>query len=247
MSIFCGADRKTVKQKKVRTLYRICEKPMAQKLLNAAMLFKDHVYTETAAMSGVDDVFAADIFYHDYCCKAYFNKYQSRIAEIIRNLEMEDSVAAADDSFKARLLALQLEFSTSAYSPSFIRDRLNEGSADVVSNRSVKQLIIELYGDAVCFTYPNNKRKSQMVLGTNSSIKPLVESLRVSAAQKVATELAHLGLKMSLCEPQDLQLSMDKFQGSPPPSWVEFCSHMFKGKTTAQLKIDVVFKLFTTF
>ncbi len=88
-----------------------------------------------------------------------------------------------------------------------------------------------------------------MVLGTNSSIKPLVESLRVSAAQKVATELAQelkdysFGLKMSLCEPQDLQLSMDKFQGSPPPLWAEFCSHMFKGKTTAQLKIDVVFQI----
>ncbi len=113
----------------------------------------------------------------------------------------------------------------------------------MVSNRSVKQLIIELYGDAVCFTYPNNKRKSQMVLGTNSSIKPLVESLRVSAAQKVATELAQelkdysFGLKMSLCEPQDLQLSMDKFQGSPPPLWAEFCSHMFKGKTTASSRL----------
>ena len=183
---------------------------MAQKLLNAAMLFKDHAYTETAVMSGVDDVFAADILYHDYCCKAYFNKNQAKIAEIMKNLEMEDSVAAADDSFKARFLAIQLDFSTSAYSLSSIRDRLNEGSADVVSNRSVKQLIIELYGDTVCFTYPCNKRKSQMVLRTNSSPKPLVESLRVSPAQKVATELAQelkeysFGLKISLCEPQDL-------------------------------------------
>ena len=178
--IFCGADRKTVKQKIVHTLYRICEKPMAQKLLNAAMLFKDHVYTETAIMSGVDDVFAADILYHDYCCKAYFNKYQAKIAEIMKNLEMEDSVAVTDDSFKARFLALQLDFSTSAYSLSSIRDRLNEGSADVVSNKSVKQLIIELYGDTVCFTYPCNKRISQMVLRINSSPKPLVESLRIS-------------------------------------------------------------------
>ena len=159
--IFCGADRKKVKQKVVHTLYRICEKPIAQKLLNAAMLFKDHVYTETAVMSGVDDVFAADILYHDYCCKAYFNNYQAKIAEIMKNLEMEDSVAAADDSFRARFLALQLDFSTSAYSLSSIRDRLNEGLADVVSNRSVNQLIIELYGDTVCFTYPCNKRKSQ--------------------------------------------------------------------------------------
>ena len=69
--IFCGADRKTVKQKKIHTLYRVCEKPMAQKLLNAAMLFKDQVYTETAAMCDVNDVLAADILYHDYCCKAY--------------------------------------------------------------------------------------------------------------------------------------------------------------------------------
>ena len=247
--IFCATECKTIKQKKVHTLYRICEKPMAQKLLNAAMLFKDRVYTETAGMSGVDAVFAADMFYHDYCCKAYFNKYQAKIAEIMTNLEMEYSVAAADDSFKARFQALQLDFTNSAYSLSSIRDRLNEGSADVVSNRSVKHLIIELYGDAVCFTYPSNKQKSQMVLGTNSSPQPLVESLRVSPAQKVATELAQelkkysFGLKTSLCEPHDLQLSMDKFQNNPPPLWAEFCSYMFKGKTTATLKVNVVFQI----
>lgn len=247
--IFCGADRKNIKQTIVHTLYRICEKPMAQKLLNAAMLFKDRVYTETAAMSGVDDAFAADILYHNYCCKAYFNKYQAKIAEIMKNLELEDSVAATDDSFKARFLALQLDFSTSAYSLSSIRDRLNEGSADVVSNRAVKQLIIELYGDTVCFTYPCNKRKSQMVFKSNSSPQPLVESLRVSPVQKVATELAqelkeyNFGLKMSLCEPKDLQLSMDKFQSNLPPLWAEFCSYMFKGKTTAQLKVSVVFQI----
>ena len=247
--IFCGADRKTVKQKKIHTLYRVCEKPMAQKLLNAAMLFKDQVYTETAAMSDVNDVFAADILYHDYCCKAYFNKYQAKIAEIMGNLEMEDSVAAKDDTFKARFLALNLDFSKSAHSLTSIRDRLNEGSADIVSNRSVKQLIIELYGDAVCFTYPSNKRKSQMVLCTNSSPEVLVESLRISPVQQVATELAQevkeycFGLKTSLCEPQDLQLSMDTFQQNPPTRWTEFCSYMFKGKTTTQLKIDVVFQI----
>ena len=128
--IFCGADRKTVKLKKIHTLYRVCEKPMAQKLLNAAMLFKDRVHTEIATMHDVTDVFAADILYHDYCCKAYFNKYQAKIAEIMGNLEMEHSVAVEDDSFKARFLALNLDFSKSAYSLTSIRDRLNERSAD---------------------------------------------------------------------------------------------------------------------
>ena len=221
---------------------------MAQKLLNATMLFKDHVYTETAAMCDVEDVFAADIRYHDHCCKGYFNKYQANIDEILKNLEMEDSVTAGGDSFKARFLALGLDFNMSAHSLTSIRDRLNKNSAESVSNRAVKQLIIELYGDTVCFTYPSNKRKSQMVLGTNSS-EALVESLRVSPVQQVATELEQelkeycIGLKMSFWDPQDLQLSMGIFQKNPPSRWTEFCSYMFKGKTTSQLRIDVVFQI----
>ncbi len=59
--IFCSADRITVRQKTIHTLYKVSEKPMAQKLLNAGVLFRDHVYTETAAMCDVGDVFAADI------------------------------------------------------------------------------------------------------------------------------------------------------------------------------------------
>jgi hypothetical protein len=244
--IFCGADRKTVNWKKIHTLYRICEKPMAQKLLNAVMLFKDHVYTETAALCEVEDVFAADIRYHAHCCKGYFNRYQAKIEEILKNLEMEDSVTAGDASFKARFLALGPDFNTSAHSLTSIRDRLNEDSAESVSNRAVKQLIIELYGDAVCFTYPSNKRKSQMVLGTNSSSEALVESLRVSPVQQVATELAQelieyrFGLKMSFCDPQDLQLSMDIYsRRTHHQDGRNFAPIMFKGL----LKIDVVFQI----
>ena len=112
---------------------------------------------------------------------------------------MEDIVIAIDNSFKARFLALQLDFSMSAHSLTSIRDRLNEGSADTVSNRSVKQLIIEMYGDAVFFTYSSNKRKSQMVLATNSSPEALVESLRVSPVQQELKEY-RFGLKTSFCE-----------------------------------------------
>lgn len=248
--IICGSDRLTLKRKTIHSLYRICEKPMAQKLLNAAMLFKDHVYTETASMCNVGDVFAADIHYHDNCCKAYFRKYHSKIEEVMSNLEIEESVAAGDDSLKARFLALELDFSKSAYSLTSIRDQLNKGdSTEIVSNRVVKHLIIELYGDAVCFTYPSNKRMSQMVFCTKSSPEALIESLRVPPIQQVATELAQelkeysFELQKSFCEPQDLKISMNLFSKNPPPTWTEFCSYLFKGKTTSQLKTDVVFQI----
>ena len=74
----------------------------------------------------VGDVFAADIYYHDNCYRAYFRKYHTKIEEIMNNLEMEDSVTATDDSFKTRFLALKFDFSKSAHSLTSIRDQLNE-------------------------------------------------------------------------------------------------------------------------
>ena len=65
-------------------------------------------YTQTTAMCNLSDVFAADILYHDYCCKGYFNKYHAKIEEIMKNLEMENSITAEDTSLKARFLALDL-------------------------------------------------------------------------------------------------------------------------------------------
>ena len=60
----------------------------------------------------------------------------------------------------------------------------------MVPNRAVKQLIFELYRDTVCFTYPSNKHKSKMVLCINTSPNALIESIRVSLVQEVATNLA---------------------------------------------------------
>ena len=100
--------------KKIHKLCRICEKTSAQKLLNASKLFQDHVYTNIAAMQEINDVFAADIQYHVHCYREYFNKYNVKIEEILKNLEMEDYLTAGDDSFKAKFLALGLDFSRSA-------------------------------------------------------------------------------------------------------------------------------------
>jgi len=90
---------------------------------------------------------------------------------------------------------------------------------------------------------------SQMVLSTKSSPEALVESLRMSPVQQAANELAqelkeyNFGLQKSLCEPQDLELSMESFNDNPPPKWTEFCLSMFKEKTTPQLKMNTVFQI----
>ena len=249
--VICGSDRKTIKQQKVHKLLRICENQIAQKLLNAAKLFQDRVYTETAAMCGPEDVFAADIYYHSHCCKEYFNKYNLKIVEIMKSLEAEESVAAGNERLKERFLALGLDFQNTAYSLSFIREKLHEDStlSSTVTNRTVKQLIIELYGGDVCLTYPSNKRISQMVFSTGRDPQSLVEAMRVSSVQQVATTLAQelkdyrFGLEESFCEPRDLQLSWSMLLKNPPPTWEKFCSHLFHGRQIPRVKIDVVFQI----
>lgn len=37
-------------------------------------------------MNEPEDVFAADIYYHSYCCKVYFNKYNADIEEVLKTL-----------------------------------------------------------------------------------------------------------------------------------------------------------------
>ena len=247
--VICGSEVKTVKQEKVHKLLRVCEKQRAQKLLNAARLFQDRVHLETGAMEGPDDVFAADIFYHKYCCRDYFNKYDAKVEEILQHLEKEDTITAEDESLRTAFSTLELDFETTAYSITFIRNKLNETREVLVSNRAVKQLIIELHGDGVCFTYPTNKRISQMVFSTKSNPASFLESTRVSPVQRVASCLEqelkdyNFGLDRSFCDPRDLQLSLTALHENPPAKWEEFLSQLFKGKKISNIVKYVVFQI----
>ena len=68
-------------------MYRICEVNRAQKLLNAAELLQDSVFTRlsTCYDSGVGAVFAADIEYHDNCMRRYLIDYDQKIESIMEN------------------------------------------------------------------------------------------------------------------------------------------------------------------
>ena len=82
------------------------------------------MFTKTATMCDVGDVFAADIQYYDHCCKIYMNKYHPKFEEIMRNLEMGDSIAATNDSLKENFWLL-LDFSKSTHSLKF-REAISE-------------------------------------------------------------------------------------------------------------------------
>lgn len=128
----CGLAYKTAKQKKIHKLFRICEKPMAQKLLNAAMLFKNHVYTETAKMCEVDDNFAAYILYHDHCCKDYFNIYNTACAKFI------------DDWLRNRSISIHSTISKIKFAS--LKTTLNLASKTHIKDETIKAFMFLKYG-----------------------------------------------------------------------------------------------------
>jgi len=62
--------------------------------------------------------------------------------------------------------------------------------------------------------------------------------LRISPVQQVANELSqelkvhNFGLQKSLCESQDLKLSMEGFNINLPPKWAEFIFVGLKGRNS---------------
>ena len=149
--VICGSDRvwdNTLKCAERKKLYRLCEEFGAQKLLNAAELKQDSVFTRLAIYYDVamKALFAADVKYHGNCLRKYIREYDRKIASIINNLDKEDcgKDEAVLQVFKNVLSSCDLE--NYAYSISFVRDEINKQLSNAeVTNRNVKNLLLQHY------------------------------------------------------------------------------------------------------
>ena len=106
-------------------------------------------------------------------------------------------------------------------------------SEPAVTNRSLKKMLIKRFADTICFTYPRNRRQSQMFFSAEIAPSDVVETLRSTDAVKVcAAELRKecenddFGLDSSYCDAADLQISMDMHRKNRS-SWKNFFSVLF--------------------
>ena len=50
--------------------------------------------------------------------------------------------------------------------------------AHLLTNRKLKSMLIDYYGDEICFTYPKDVKKSQMFFSTRVKSEDIAETLR---------------------------------------------------------------------
>lgn len=144
-------------------LYRVCEKFRAEQLLKASRFYLDSVFQRIGTLEDINSVFAADIHCHKNCIRKYILNYQRDIEK-----DAAEEIASSEgltESFTTFLATLQFE--TKGYSISYLRNEFNDKylSSDIhISNRKMKSLLIEHFGDGIYFTYAKDPSVSQMVL-----------------------------------------------------------------------------------
>ena len=132
-----------------------------------------------------------------------------------------------------------LELGKKGYTVSFCRDAINAKlGVDKLNNKQVKQLLIEFYGEDICFTYPKDKRKPQMFFSSPIRQADIVETLSdknpiVECAQKLRHELY-------------VANSLSQYKVDKPPMWKMIFNSLFPQRSRSEnmiRKCDPIFQI----
>ncbi|KAJ8669425.1 hypothetical protein QAD02_000684 [Eretmocerus hayati] len=187
--VICGVSYHTKDQ---RRLYRISEQERAQRFLDLRELRQDKVFVRTSHIYDVDGVFAADIYYHRHCMRAYEMQLdengdsignhevpapQTEIAgqsEEVPPLVAEEAMAHVIDGIVPKFRAGYI------FTLSEVRDQVNRilPPDDGIRNRHIKKYLIEEFGEDVEFSTPSNKNKSSLFYSSEISLDKVVERLQ---------------------------------------------------------------------
>ena len=253
--VICNRERGSTKHRPRQT-FRLCQKKRAQLFLDAMNFNMDDVKIRCSLYETPGDLFAADVETHNTCMKEYLEKYNRRLEALSKHIQTREEQMVLD---KVSIQVFEsLDLTTCGYPISSIRDLINESHDEAnMDNRKVKILLVKHFGDKICFTYPHDRKLSQMVFSNMFSCSTVVETLRSHAINKVKSVADELrsevkafdfGLDDSICNGDDVNLSMDKYKSNRPKKWLEFVRYLFPGRSTTEsecwlLKFDTVFQV----
>lgn len=227
--IFC----QKVTKKKITTLYRVSEFPLAQKLLTISRHNQDSVFRRLSTCTSVNDIFATDVLYHDLCKKEYFRTSSAAVQDNSNIIE-----SPIQNAFDLLILEIDTELQSKCFPLSFLASKLKQLCVDPdanVDNRLVKKLLIEHYGENILFSYPKDKSKSATVFKINIPLEDVVEQVRVSNQESVNSFLDSLrdevksykfNLTGYVCDEANLKHELETFDF--PKKWNIFFNKIFR-------------------
>ena len=124
--------------------------------------------------------------------------------------------------------------------------------AHLLTNRKLKSMLIDYYGDEICFRYPKDAKKSQVFFSTRVKFEVIAETLRRNDfIQKCGEYLqeecqnSDLGLTGSYCSAGDTEISFNDLIQIRPKVWEKIFNTLFPYRTQSvniKRKSDMIFQ-----
>ena len=114
-------------------------------------------------------------------------------------------------------------------------------------------MLIDRFGEDICFTYPKDRKKPQMFFSSQVSSEDVVETLRANEITKLCAEALrkecedfNYNLEESYKTANDLRIAQENFDKQRPPTWEKFFNAMFpyrKSSPNITKKCDLIFQV----
>ena len=101
-------------------------------------------------------------------------------------------------------------------------------------------MLIDCFGEDICFTYPKDRKKPQMFFSSQVSSEDVVETLRANKITKLCAEALrkecedfNYNLEESYKTANNLRITQENFDKQSPPTWEKFFNVMFPYKKSS--------------
>ena len=124
-----------------------------------------------------------------------------------------------------------------------------------ITNRALKNILIDHFGEEICFTYPKDRKKPQLFYSSRIQSGTVIETIRSNEPIEVCAktlraecETFNFGLNNSYRYANDLDLSLRHYYSSTRQltSWETFFDTLFPNRNSSELikrKCDIIFQI----
>jgi len=128
------------------------ESQRAKKLLEATVFMQDEVYTRTCDLQDVHSVFGADLYCHKQCVSRYLLQYERACSD---RSDENPTASCRQKAWTSVIADIEIGLANGeAYELSYVRDAMKQHGSDSVTNREVKVLLTNHFGDQICYSQP---------------------------------------------------------------------------------------------
>ena len=137
-------------------------------------------------------MFGADLYCHKQCVNRYLLQYERACSD---RSDENPTASCRQKAWTSVIADIEIGLANGeAYELSYVRDAMKQHGSDSVTNREVKVLLTNHFGDQICYSQPKQLNKSLMIFSKSVTAESMAETIRSTDPIKQCAELIRQSL-----------------------------------------------------